>query len=69
MSTARPKTPRSYFPSIEQKYGRPIEEWMRLLDTPNTRKHSDLVTWLKTTHNMGHGHATALVAVYLNPTL
>ena len=56
------KGPASYFPSIEQKYGRPIEYWQQLIrDSPLTR-HMELVGWLKTEHGLGHGHANALVA-------
>ncbi|MGW2377249.1 MULTISPECIES: DUF4287 domain-containing protein [Kitasatospora] len=38
------------------------EEWkdLNLIRTCPLTKHSELVTWLKTTH--GHGHANALVA-------
>ncbi len=60
--------PRSYFPSIEKTYGKPIDEWMTLLPTAGTTKHMELVTWLKDEHGMGHGHANALVAVYLKDT-
>ena len=59
--------PRSYFPSIEKTYGRPIDEWMALLPTAGVTRHGELVTWLKDEHGMGHGHANALVAVYLKP--
>lgn len=31
----------SYFPSIEKKYGRPIEEWQELIRTSPLQKHSD----------------------------
>jgi hypothetical protein len=64
-STEQVKGPRSYFPSIEQRYGRPIEAWMALLATAGTTKHMELVTWLKAEHGMGHGHANALVAEHL----
>ncbi|SEL10866.1 protein of unknown function [Blastococcus sp. DSM 46786] len=53
--------PASYFPSIEKKYGRPIEEWKRLIRSSSLRKHLELVTWLKDEHGLGHGHANALV--------
>lgn len=63
------KGPASYFPSIEKKYGKPIDEWMTLLSSAGTTKHSELVNRLKAEHGMGHGHANALVAVYLKPEL
>lgn len=57
--------PASYFPSIEKKYGHPIEHWMRLLAQAGELKHMELVALLKADHAMGHGHANALVAWYL----
>lgn len=56
------KGPASYFPSIEARYGRTIDEWRALLDCAGTTKHMELVAWLKDEHGMGHGHANALVA-------
>jgi len=66
MSTMSEKVqgPASYFPSIETRYGRPIEEWKALLRAREgyaAARHSDLVAWLKAEHAMGHGHANALV--------
>lgn len=60
----KPKGPASYFPSIEKKYGFPIQHWLDLLKTQKTLKHMEMVTWLKSEHQMGHGHANALVAVF-----
>lgn len=54
--------PASYFPSIEKKYGRPVEEWLDMIRTRQGVKHMELVAWLKQTHGLGHGHANALVA-------
>ena len=56
------KGPASYFPSIEQKYGRPINEWLVLIRANTGKKHMELVEWLKSKHQLGHGHANALVA-------
>ncbi|WP_439679194.1 DUF4287 domain-containing protein [Embleya sp. MST-111070] len=58
----KPKGPATYFPSIEKKYGRPIEEWLGLVRSSPLTKHMELVSWLKTEHGLGHGHASALVA-------
>jgi len=54
--------PASYFPSIEKKYGRPIAEWKALIRAHPPATHGELVTWLKSEHGLGHGHANALVA-------
>ncbi|MER5771563.1 DUF4287 domain-containing protein [Streptomyces sp. NPDC001985] len=62
MSTDSAQGPASYFPAIEKKYGRPIAEWQELISSSSLSRHMELVTWLKTEHGMGHGHANALVA-------
>lgn len=56
--------PASYFPSIEKKYGQPIDFWMTQLDSVRDAKHMEQVAYLKDEHGMGHGHANAVVAVY-----
>lgn len=60
--TEKAKGPASYFPSIEAKYGQPMQFWFDqiapLLDQP----HMKIVDFLKSTHAMGHGHANAIVA-------
>lgn len=63
--TPKAKGPASYFPSIEKKYEKPIEHWMDVLRNSDTQKHMELVNQLKTGHQMGHGHANALVAAFL----
>jgi hypothetical protein len=37
---------------------------MTELDAVRDAKHMDQVAFLKTTHEMGHGHANAIVAEY-----
>jgi hypothetical protein len=59
------KGPASYFPSIEKKYGKPIAHWMQVLEQAGPRKHMELVAHLKTGHQLGHGHANALVAAFM----
>lgn len=57
------KGPKSYFPSIEAKYGKSIEEWMIELRAVAGSKHMEQVQFLKD-RGMGHGHANALVHVF-----
>ena len=59
------KGPASYFPSIEKKYGQPMGHWLGLVSELKNMKHMEMVTWLKNEHNLGHGHANAIVAHYL----
>lgn len=56
------KGPTSYFPSIEKKYGQPIEHWLSLVRGLDDMKHMERVAWLKAEHGLGHGHANAIVA-------
>jgi Domain of unknown function (DUF4287) len=59
------KGPASYFPSIEKAYGKPIAHWLEVLHGAGKLKHTGLVSLLKSQHEMGHGHANALVAHFL----
>lgn len=57
------KGPASYFPSIEKTYGRPIQDWLDLVvGRLEGERHMAVVDWLKAEHQMGHGHANAIVA-------
>lgn len=62
--TEKVKGPASYFPSIEAKYGKPIDYWLKQLAKHKTKTHMEQVAFLKTEHEMGHGHANALVAYF-----
>lgn len=58
------KGPASYFPSIENRYGRPIAEWQQLVRDGYPARHMELVALLKA-QGLGHGHANAVVAYTL----
>jgi citrate synthase len=64
MADDKVKGPKSYFPSIEKTYGKPISHWMTILKKHKTKTHMDMVAVLKADHEMGHGHANAVVAVF-----
>lgn len=53
--------PESYFPSIEKKYGRSIQEWQDISRSFGPGRHMELVNRLKQEYGIGHGHANALV--------
>jgi hypothetical protein len=57
--------PAFYFPSIEKKYGKPIDHWLDLIASSTLTRHKALVDWLKADFGIGHGHATALVGYAL----
>jgi len=62
MAAEKVKGPASYFPSIEAKYGKSIDHWMRELKKVKHEPHMEQVAHLKTKFEIGHGHANALVA-------
>jgi hypothetical protein len=62
--TEKIKGPASYFPSIEKKYGKPIEHWMNALNAVHDKKHMEQVSFLQTEFEIGQGHANAIVHVY-----
>ncbi|MCF8535900.1 MAG: DUF4287 domain-containing protein [Rhodoluna sp.] len=64
MADDKVKGPKSYFPSIEKTYGKPISHWMTILKKHKTKTHMEMVAVLKTDHEIGHGHANAVVAVF-----
>lgn len=66
--TQKLKGPASYFPSIEKTYGQPIEHWKQIIRAQGGKAHMQIVTFLKETHGLGHGHANALVAATLAET-
>ena len=58
------KTPeqvrQSYYTNIESRFGASIAEWMTRIGEAGLTRHSEIVSWLKSEHGMGHGHATLL---------
>jgi len=60
--TEKLKGPASYFPSIEKKYGQPIAHWIEIVRGELGKPHMQIVSVLKETHGLGHGHANAIVA-------
>ncbi|MEY2673334.1 MAG: hypothetical protein RLZZ508_1211 [Actinomycetota bacterium] len=62
MTEKKVSGPASYFPSIEKKYGKPIDHWMKELKKVSKLAHMEQVAHLKEKFEIGHGHANALVA-------
>jgi hypothetical protein len=64
MAENKVQGPTSYFPSIEKKYEKPIEYWIKELQKVSKLAHMEQVAHLKEKFEMGHGHANALVAYF-----
>ncbi len=46
--------------NIENKYGKPTDEWFAIIAASGLTKHTDVVAMLKTAHGMAHGAAHRL---------
>lgn len=64
MAENKVQGPASYFPSIEKKYEKPIEYWIKELQKVSKLAHMEQVAHLKEKFEMGHGHANALVSYF-----
>jgi Domain of unknown function (DUF4287) len=57
-----------YLKTILDKTGKTAEEFYKLAEekglTADAVKPGQIVTWLKQEHNLGHGHAMALVRAF-----
>ena len=51
----------SQIKNLEEKTGKKLDEWIRLVNSSGLQKHGEMVTMLKEKHGMGHGYANMLV--------
>ncbi len=42
---------------ILEKFGKPVEEWVKIVRKQNFEKHGEIVKFLKTEHDFTHGYA------------
>jgi len=50
----------AYLDNIQTKTGKSPEDFIRLAAEKGFTKHADLLKWLKSEFELGHGHATAM---------
>jgi hypothetical protein len=55
----------AYLDNIKAKTGKTPEDFAKLAHEAGLTKHGEIVVWLKSEFELGHGHATAIAAVVL----
>jgi hypothetical protein len=55
----------AYLETVKSKTGKTPEDFAKLASEKGLTKHGEIVTWLKSDFELGHGHANAIVAVLL----
>jgi hypothetical protein len=50
----------AYLDNAEKQTGITPRAFLALAAEKNLTKHGEIITWLKTEHGLGHGHATAI---------
>ncbi len=54
--------------NIEHTYGKPINDWIELIEASGLSRHPEIVAMLKTGHGMTHGAAHRVARSRLNTT-
>jgi hypothetical protein len=57
----------AYLDNIKAKTGKTPSDFRVLAAEKGLVKHSEIIAWLKTDFELGHGHANAIAAVLKNP--
>ncbi len=52
--------------NVEEKTGRPLAEWLKLLQAESLEKHGQMVRFLKSEHGVTHGFASLIAHQALN---
>ena len=55
----------AYLDTVKAKTGKTPADFAKLAQQKNLSKHKELVAWLKSDFELGHGHANAIVSVLL----
>ncbi|MBZ9750786.1 DUF4287 domain-containing protein [Deinococcus sp. HMF7604] len=55
----------AYLDMVRAQTGKTVSDFRELAGAKGLEKHGQIVTWLKTEHGLGHGHATAVAAALL----
>jgi hypothetical protein len=55
----------AYIDNIRAKTGKTPEDFIKLAAQKKLTKHGEIVSWLKSSFALGHGHATAMAGVVL----
>jgi Domain of unknown function (DUF4287)/Domain of unknown function (DUF5655) len=55
----------AYLDTVKAKTGKTPADFAKLASEKGLNKHGELVAWLKSEFELGHGHANAIVAVLL----
>ena len=56
----------AYLDNVKAKTGKSPADFAKLATQEGLTKHGEIVAWLKSTFELGHGHATAVAGVILN---
>lgn len=55
----------AYLDSVQKQTGKTVTDFRAESGEKGLTKHGEIVTWLKTEYNLGHGHANAVAAALL----
>lgn len=62
MSSAMDDALASMIANLQTKTGKSLEQWVALATKAKLAKHGEIVKWLKSEHELGHGYANLVAA-------
>jgi len=62
MSKSPDETLATMIANLEEKTGRSLEQWTRLVATAKLARHGEIVKWLKSEHGLTHGYANLVAS-------
>ena len=55
----------AYLDNIKAKTGKTPDDFSKIAADKGLTKHGDIVKWLKSDFDLGHGHATAIAGILM----
>lgn len=57
---------KEFMDGLKGSTGKDLSDWMKTIDSFNSKKRNEVIAWLKTEHGFGHMNASLLAGIHAN---